>query len=84
MPGLFAPTLLRTIMSRKMTSIATTKRNWPILRKVRDVTLTYSVNMQERRDKKAILGCQNDRAARANIVGYHIHQLRDFHGHHGA
>jgi len=77
MTGLFAPTLLRTIMSRKLTSITTTKRNRPILRKVRDVTLTYSVILLVRITTPAQVECQNDRGVGANILSYNKYCLAD-------
>ena len=77
MTGLFAPTLLRTIMGRKLTSITTTKRNRPILRKVRDVTLTYSVILLVRITTPAQVECQNDRGVGANILSYNKYFLAD-------
>ena len=50
--------------------MVTTKRNLPILRKVSDVTLTYSAIMETQMATQACMRCQNERAVRTNILRY--------------
>ena len=56
-------------MGGKLTNMATTKRNLSIMRKLSDVTLTYSGIMQAGMATYARMGFHNDRAVGVKSLG---------------